>query len=74
MTSKMKWTRTPGRKAGPGNLLNDRYEVSGTHRYWRVIDRQDGTRYPLGGEDYYFPSMKAAREVAEVLAFGEDTE
>ena len=69
MSLKLKWKRRPFKKAGPGDILNDRWWVSGYARYWEVKDHSTDppTRYPAS-RDCFFGSMKEARLVAESLA------
>lgn len=64
---KLTWKRRPFKKAGPGDILNDRWWVEGYARYWRVTDKVGGRIYP-DGKDCYFGSMKEARAYAEGLA------
>ena len=63
----MKWQRTADRGSGPGNLLNQRWLVTGHQRYWLVTDLRNDQRYPTGA-DCFYASMKEARIVAEELA------
>lgn len=64
---KMTWKRRPFVKAGPGHILNERWEVKGYARYWEVVDRATGRRTPER-KDCYIGSMKEARAEAERLA------
>ncbi len=61
----MKWTRELGKKSGPGNVLNGRWEVG--HRAgggWMVRDRLTHNLV----SPMVFPTMKLARRRAEEAA------
>lgn len=65
--SALVWKRV-GKGSGPGNVLNDRYEVRREGRRWIVLDRANGGRIgPLG-----FPTMAIARRRAEEAARAEE--
>jgi len=64
---KLKWSRTPFRKAGKGDLLNERWLVKGRDRYWSVTDLHTGRTVP-SDVNCFFHSMGEARRVAEDLA------
>lgn len=72
---KLTWKRRPFKEAGPGDVLNDRWWVSGYARYWDVKDHSTdpAKRYPER-RDCFFASMKEARKFAEGLAQESQTE
>jgi hypothetical protein len=63
----LKWHRTRGRNAGPGDLLNHRWRVVDLgNGKWAVVDlRTQKTAQP------FFDTMRGARDYAERIALFE---
>jgi hypothetical protein len=65
----MTWTRSPGRKAGMGNIWKGRWIITGYARYWAVYEMRPGghagVRVHPTSTDCYVGSMKEARKWCE---------
>lgn len=61
--SSLNWRRV-GKGSGPGNVLNDRYEIIGSGKQWVIkdLDADKLVGYPC------YHSMKIARREAERIA------